>query len=69
MTQPSYFLLFPQLEGFEKKKWKHLCFFKDLTFQREVSHVNDTHAANGIQRLPHRWQRTVETLGDYFEGI
>jgi len=34
-------------------------------FQREVSHVSDTHAANGI----HRWQRTVETLGDYFEGV
>ena len=34
-------------------------------FQREVSHVSDTHAANGI----HRWQRTVETLGDYFEDV
>ena len=40
---------------------------KDIlaAFQREVSHVSDTHAANGI----HRWQRTVETLGDYFEGV
>ena len=38
-------------------------------FQREVSHVSNTHAANGIQRLPHCWQRTAETLGDYFEGV
>jgi hypothetical protein len=38
-------------------------------FQREVSHVSDTHAANGIQRQPLRRQRTVETLVDYFEGV
>ena len=38
-------------------------------FRREVSHGSDTHAANGIQHLPHRWQRTVDTLGDYFEGL
>ena len=25
-------------------------------FQRELPHVSDTHAANGIQCLPHRWQ-------------
>ena len=24
--------------------------------------------AGGIRRLPHRWQRTVEGFGDYFEG-
>ena len=37
--------------------------------QREVSHFSDTDAANVIQRLPHRWQRTVETVGDYLEGV
>ena len=25
--------------------------------------------AGGIRRLSHRWQRTVGTLGDYFEGL
>ncbi|PSN41316.1 hypothetical protein C0J52_20248 [Blattella germanica] len=28
----------------------------------------DNGAADGITRLPHRWQRTVDCLGDYFEG-
>ena len=28
------------------------------------------HAApDGIQRLPHRWQRVVTVAGDYFEGL
>ena len=30
-----------------------------------VSHVE----ADGIRRLPHRWQRTIVSLGDYFEGL
>ena len=25
--------------------------------------------AGGIRRLPHCWQRTVDALGDYFEGL
>ena len=25
--------------------------------------------ADGIRRLPHRWQRTIYSLGDYFEGM
>ena len=25
--------------------------------------------ADGIRRLPHRWQRTIASLGDYFEGL
>ena len=25
--------------------------------------------ADGIRRLPHRWQRTFDSLGDYFEGL
>ena len=25
--------------------------------------------ADGILRLPHRWQRTIHSLGDYFEGF
>ncbi|GFU01806.1 uncharacterized protein TNCV_1523121 [Trichonephila clavipes] len=26
-------------------------------------------AADGIQRLPHRWQRLVTVAGDYIEGL
>ena len=25
--------------------------------------------AGGIRRLPHQWQRTVNALGDHFEGL
>ena len=25
--------------------------------------------ADGIRRLPHRWQRTIDSPGDYFEGL
>ena len=25
--------------------------------------------ANCIRTLPHRWQRTIDSLGDYFEGL
>ncbi len=25
--------------------------------------------ADGIQRLPHHWQRVVTVAGDYFEGL
>ena len=25
--------------------------------------------ADGIRRLPHRWQRTIDSLGDYFESL
>ena len=25
--------------------------------------------AYGIRRLPHRWQRTIDSLGDYFKGF
>ena len=25
--------------------------------------------ADDIRRLPHRWQRTIDSLGDYFEGL
>ena len=29
-----------------------------------------TYAETGdIRRLPHRWQRTVYTLGDHFDGL
>lgn len=38
-------------------------------FRREVAHISESHAADGIHRLPHRWQRTVDNLGDYFEGF
>jgi hypothetical protein len=38
-------------------------------FRREVAHISESHAADGIHRLPHRWQQTVDNLGDYFEGF
>jgi hypothetical protein len=38
-------------------------------FRREVAHISESHAADGIHRLPYRWQRTVDNLGDYFEGF
>ena len=24
---------------------------------------------DGIRRLPHRWQRAIDNLGDYYEGL
>jgi len=30
--------------------------------------INTTGAAEGILRLPHRWQRVVHDAGDYTEG-
>jgi hypothetical protein len=38
-------------------------------FRREVVHISESHAADGIHRLPYRWQRTVDNLGEYFEGF
>ncbi|KAJ8871245.1 hypothetical protein PR048_027551 [Dryococelus australis] len=35
--------------------------------RREVAHIDGYHAADGISRLPHRWQRALDNLGDYFE--
>ena len=40
----------------------------EISVRREVAHINETHAADGIVCLPHRWQRTVDNVGDYFEG-
>ncbi|KAJ4451812.1 hypothetical protein ANN_03286 [Periplaneta americana] len=37
-------------------------------FRREVVHTDESHTADGIQRLHHRLQRCMEALGDYFEG-
>lgn len=37
-------------------------------FRREVAHIDASRTADGIQRLPHRWERCMEALGDYFEG-
>ena len=31
--------------------------------------INRRHQADGIQRLPHRWRKTVRNLGDYIEGL
>ncbi|KAJ8870944.1 hypothetical protein PR048_027246 [Dryococelus australis] len=38
-------------------------------FRREVAHIDGSRAADGISCLPHRWQRTVDNLGDWFEGL
>ena len=37
---------------------------------RRLIMTNVSHGeADGIRRLPHRWQRTTDSLGDYFEGL
>ena len=35
---------------------------------RSIRTINITGAAEGILRLPHRWQRVVHNAGDCFEG-
>ena len=36
---------------------------------RRLIMTNFSHGeADGIRLLPHRWQRTIDSLGDYFEG-
>ena len=35
---------------------------------RSIRTINTTGAANGILRLPHRWQQVVHNAGDYTEG-
>ena len=41
----------------------------DVT-RREHEISEFTHGeAGGIRLVPHRWQRTVDSLGDYFEGL
>ena len=35
---------------------------------RSILTINTTDAAEGILRLPHRWQRVVNSAGDYTEG-
>ncbi|KAJ8891496.1 hypothetical protein PR048_004024 [Dryococelus australis] len=37
-------------------------------FRREVAHIDGSHVADGISRLPRRWLRTVDHLGVCFEG-
>ena len=37
---------------------------------RRLIMTNFSHGeADGIRRLPHRWQRTIDSLGDYFHGL
>ena len=37
---------------------------------RRLIMTNFSHGeARGIRRLPHRWQRSIDSLGDYFEGV
>ena len=37
---------------------------------RRLFMTNFSHGeADGICRLPHRWQRTIDSLGGYFEGL
>ena len=35
---------------------------------RAIRTINTTDVAEGILRLPHRWQRVVHNAGDYIEG-
>ncbi|PSN35492.1 hypothetical protein C0J52_22305 [Blattella germanica] len=35
--------------------------------QRNIVRLNNG-VADGISHLPHRWQRAVDCLGNYFEG-
>ncbi|KAJ8894454.1 hypothetical protein PR048_007108 [Dryococelus australis] len=35
---------------------------------RWLAHIDRSRAAYGMSCLPHRWQKTVDNLGDYFEG-
>ena len=40
------------------------------TAVRRLNMTNVSHGeADGIRRLPHCWQRTFDSLGDYFEGL
>ena len=37
---------------------------------RRMIMTNFSHGeADGIRRLPHRWQRTIDSFGDHFEGL
>ena len=37
---------------------------------RRLIMTNFSHGeVSGIRRLPHRWQRTIDSLGDYFDGL
>ena len=37
---------------------------------RRLIMTNFSHgSADGIRRPQHRWQRTIDSLGDYFEGL
>ena len=38
------------------------------TVDRSIRTINTTGAAEGIIRLPHRWQRVVNNAGDCIEG-
>ena len=41
----------------------------DISVRRLIM-TNFNHGeADGIRRLPHCWQRTFDSLGDYFEGL
>jgi len=35
---------------------------------RSIRTINTTGAAEGVLRLPHRWQRVVHNAGDYIDG-
>jgi len=35
---------------------------------RSIRTINTTDVAEGILRLPYRWQRVVHNAGDYIEG-
>jgi len=36
---------------------------------REMTQMNASYDADGVRCLPHRWQRTVDNLGDYLRNV
>ncbi|KAJ4446571.1 hypothetical protein ANN_13268 [Periplaneta americana] len=64
---PCDFDLIPLLK--KPLRWKRFANREDIltAFRREVVHIDESHTADGIQRLHHRWQRCVEVLGEYIE--
>ncbi|PSN43651.1 hypothetical protein C0J52_16661 [Blattella germanica] len=65
--QSSFFDLIPKLKASLRGRRFHTREDIANAVRHEISRL-DNGAADGITRLPHRWQRTVDCLGDYFEG-
>ena len=40
-----------------------------IAVRRLIMTIFSHSEVDGIRRLPHRWQRIIDSLGDYFEGL